>query len=58
MILKCLHCNDEIKSLYRHDFKMCTCGKCFIDGGNEYTRVGGNSGDYALIDDDADNSEE
>lgn len=42
MKIKCLKCNDIIESLSVHDFKYCKCGACSIDGGNEYTRIGGN----------------
>ena len=41
MKIRCLKCNDIIESLSVHDKKVCKCGACFIDGGNEYTRVGG-----------------
>lgn len=41
MKIKCLKCNDIIESLSKHDFKYCKCKACFIDGGNAYTRVGG-----------------
>lgn len=41
MKIKCLKCNDIIESLSVHDFKYCKCGACSIDGGNEYTRIGG-----------------
>lgn len=43
MKIKCLKCNDIIESLSVHDFKYCKCGACSIDGGNQYTRVGGDS---------------
>ena len=46
MKIKCLKCNDIIESLSVHDFKYCKSGACSIDGGNEYTRVGG---DFKLI---------
>lgn len=41
--IKCLHCNTEIISKYRHDFVGCKCQdlykKCFVDGGNIYQRI-------------------
>lgn len=43
MKIKCLKCNDIIESLSVHDFKYCRCGACSIDGGNEYTRISGDS---------------
>lgn len=39
--IKCLKCNDKIESKYRHDFVTCKCGACFVDGGNDYFRCGG-----------------
>lgn len=41
MKIRCLKCNDIIESLSVHDFKYCKCGACSIDGGNDYTRIGG-----------------
>lgn len=38
---KCLTCNVELVSHYRHDFNGCGCGN-FIDGGKDYQRWGGN----------------
>ena len=39
--IKCLKCNDVIKSYSVHDFKWCSCRNIFIDGGDEYLRYGG-----------------
>lgn len=40
--IKCLECNTILESLSRHDFKRCTCpNSAFIDGGNDYMRLGG-----------------
>lgn len=39
--IKCLKCGDIIESKYRHDFVQCSCGSCFVDGGLNYCRVGG-----------------
>lgn len=39
--IKCLKCNDVIKSYHVHDFKWCECKNIFIDGGDEYLRYGG-----------------
>lgn len=35
---KCLDCNTEIESTHRHDFKSCSCGNVFVDGGKDYLR--------------------
>lgn len=37
---KCALCGDEIESTYRHDFKQCSCGNLFVDGGYDYQRFG------------------
>lgn len=44
--IKCLACQDIIKSTHRHDYKSCKCGKVAVDGGLEYRR---RTGDHALI---------
>ena len=38
---RCRKCGDTIESLYRHDFKWCSCKAIFIDGGLDYLRRGG-----------------
>jgi hypothetical protein len=40
--IECLKCNTRIFSKHRHDFKYCKCGECFVDGGFDYLRYGGN----------------
>lgn len=37
---KCKLCGDEIESVHRHDFKSCSCGEIFVDGGKSYIRRG------------------
>ena len=32
---KCIECGEVIRSVYRHDYVSCKCGKAFIDGGQE-----------------------
>ena len=39
--IRCLKCNDIIESKGLHDCVSCKCGACSIDGGTQYTRVGG-----------------
>ena len=39
--IKCLKCGDIITSESVHDYKSCSCGSCFVDGGNDYLRRGG-----------------
>ena len=40
---KCLKCGDVIESRTVHDFRRCSCGAVFVDGGLAYTRHGFNS---------------
>ena len=37
---RCNHCGDIIESRHRHDFKSCSCGRIFVDGGHCYLRQG------------------
>lgn len=38
---RCLKCGDHLISHHRHDFKGCSCGSLFVDGGLDYIkRVG------------------
>jgi len=39
--IRCLKCNDIIESKYRRDWQKCSCGACFVDGGGDYRRIGG-----------------
>lgn len=39
---KCRKCGDEIESTYTHDFKWCSCGAIYVDGGLSYLKRGGN----------------
>lgn len=48
--IRCRKCGDIWQSKYRHDFKMCRCGSCYIDGGDDYCRVGGDKKDIEWID--------
>ena len=37
---QCALCEDIIESTYVHDFKSCSCGEIFVDGGLDYLRFG------------------
>ena len=37
-VIKCRKCGEVIRSRYTHDFKMCKCGSCGVDGGRAYLR--------------------
>ena len=40
--VKCLSCNKILHSTHRHDFQKCECvNATFVDGGYDYTRIGG-----------------
>ena len=39
--IRCLKCNNVIESKRRHDLQRCPCGACFVDGGSDYRRIGG-----------------
>ena len=41
-MIRCTLCGDVLISYHRHDFKTCSCKTCFVDGGNDYQRVGYN----------------
>ena len=48
--VKCLSCNIELESKYRHDYQCCGCeNQTFVDGGYDYSRVSGK--DFNLIED-------
>lgn len=52
--IQCRHCGDVIESRYTHDFKFCSCGAVFVDGGCEYLRRGYRDGpeeDYIELSD-------
>ena len=50
--IRCLHCGDIIESKYRHDFQMCSCERCFVDGGQDYQRIGGDPHEIHIVLDD------
>ena len=40
--VKCLECETILESKFRHDFQQCNCPQqTFVDGGNDYCRIGG-----------------
>lgn len=39
-MVRCNHCGDVIESKYRHDYVVCKCGCCSVDGGHDYLRRG------------------
>jgi len=51
---RCRKCGDVIESTHVHDFKYCSCGSIFVDGGQEYIRRGGNFEDIESLDEYSD----
>lgn len=49
MNVKCLKCNDKIKSKHRRDFRWCSCESVAVDGGNECPRIIGNQEDWKIV---------
>ena len=47
--IRCKKCGDVIESQSIHDFQECSCGSCFVDGGHEYCRIGGNMEDIDVL---------
>ena len=47
--LQCKLCGDIIESKYTHDYVMCSCKKCAIDGGKEYVRFSAPSPDDVIL---------
>lgn len=40
--IKCLSCDSVLESKKRHEFVQCKCeNESFVDGGNDYIRLGG-----------------
>lgn len=48
-VIRCRKCGDIIESKTVHDFRQCSCGACFVDGGTEYCRIGGNMDDIDVL---------
>lgn len=44
--IRCNLCGDIIQSRDRHDFQRCRCKACFVDGGLDLIRHGGNPDNY------------
>lgn len=48
--IMCHLCGDIIYSPHVHGMIYCGCKKCFVDGGREYLRIGGEKKDYTICD--------
>lgn len=47
-VVKCLLCGEVLESKHRHDFQQCKCENLFIDGGDDYLRMGIRDGQYTV----------
>ena len=50
--IRCKKCNDVLHSKHRHDLQQCKCGAVFVDGGDDYCRIGGHISDFVILLDD------
>lgn len=55
--LKCTHCEDIIEGDGKGTFISCKCGKIYVDETKYYWRIGGNKGDFEIIEDKKGESE-
>jgi len=46
--VKCKKCGDQIYSRARHDFRWCACKSVAVDGGRDYLKISGESGDFEV----------
>lgn len=46
---KCTHCGDEIFWNTHKKWTPCKCGAIYIDGCEDYVRIGGNKEDYEVV---------
>lgn len=51
MKIRCEHCGVTIESKNRHDMVWCKCGKVGIDGGTDYVKISGYTGDWEAAND-------
>jgi len=47
--VQCPNCLDLIYSRAHHDFRHCSCGDTFVDGGFDYMRCGGKNIDKIKV---------
>ncbi len=50
--IKCKYCGDIIESKYSGQWVQCSCGKIYIDETEYYCLIGGNLGDFELVKED------
>jgi hypothetical protein len=50
--IRCAKCKELLHSKHVHDWVGCGCGAVYVDGGDEYCRLGGHAEDIIMVDDD------
>ena len=54
----CFKCLDVIQSMFRHDFKWCSCKSIAVDGGGDYLKMSYKTGaQYEVLQEEVDNEE-
>lgn len=48
--IECPMCRAIIWSRHRHDFRHCSCGYSYVDGGRDYLRYGWGPGGMSIED--------
>lgn len=46
---QCIHCKTEIYWNTHKKFTTCQCGAMYVDGCEDYVRIGGNEKDFRMI---------
>ncbi len=46
--IQCKLCGDTIESISVHDYKVCSCGACAVDGGHDYLKRSAKSFDNII----------
>jgi len=53
--VQCLECGDILQSMFRHDFKWCSCKGIAVDGGGDYLKMSyTDKAKYKLIEEEGD----
>ena len=47
--IKCKKCKDIIHSTYPDELVNCKCGRCYIQGNEDYTRIGGDDSNWTRL---------
>jgi hypothetical protein len=50
--IRCAKCKDLLHSKHRHDWVTCSCKAVYVDGGDDYCRLGGRAENIIIVADD------